>query len=190
MILFNAQLLYAQETKVLVSSVEANREEFQGFNVLDGNRDTRWSSSFEDKQTLKIILPKAQRLENLRIFWDNSHAKHYKIKVSENKKKWTLIYNEKNKKNASLDFIELREPQLVKYINFDFCKRNTEYGYSIFEIKFNDQILKKFLAQGNDGSEQLNVSKNQKKIDKSVERKIDENKDILKPQKTDKLIHI
>lgn len=144
-LLFNIHVLHAAEVIVTVSSKERDIESFDSGKVVDGKMQTRWSSAFADKQFLKIILPKALPIKTIEIVWETSHAKHYKVKVSENKKGWTLIHNDKNKTNNSSDLITVKKDKDTRYINLEFIQRATSYGFSIHEIKFNGKILKNFL---------------------------------------------
>lgn len=144
-LLFNAHVLLAAEVTVTVSSKERDIRTFDGGKVFDGQMDSRWSSEFADKQFLKIVLPKALPIKTIEVIWENSYAKHYKVKISEDKKGWNLIYNEKNKENNSSDLIQVKKDKNTRYINLEFIKRATSYGFSIYEIKLNGKILKNFL---------------------------------------------
>ncbi|MDD7986166.1 discoidin domain-containing protein [Lentisphaera marina] len=195
-----SQLFSVDTTIVKVTSMERPIPTFKGGNVLDGSMKSRWSSKFEDHQELKIVLPKALLIESIEIHWEASYAKHYKIKTSEDKKKWSLVHVQKDKTDSKKDLIKLKEAKKVQYINFDLVKRGTQYGFSIFEIKLNGKKLKDFLALNgidNFHVESIIIGAN-KKVDEQnkVEQKTSKSKESPKPKsppkskKTDDFIYI
>ena len=201
--LFSVQIMWASEVSVAVSSKERGSDEFKGVNIFDGKMETRWSSEFKDKQKLQIVLPKAIELKSMEIIWEGSYATNYKLKVSEDKNKWTLIHSQKGKTDSSSDMIKLQKTKNIRYINMELYKRSSQYGFSIFEIKLNGKILKNILKDNgieNYKLVSLMIDEQDQKTGKTKQKtsspsKIKEKKPTqksapLKPKKDGNLIYI
>ncbi len=120
------KLLEVEKQNVKASSGNA-------YYAFDGNFGTRWESEWNDPQWLTINLGKIQKVNSLTIFWETAFGKEYEILSSADNKKWLSVYNEKNS-NGGVDKIIFDNLE-TRYLKFNFLKRGTQWGYSIWEIE-------------------------------------------------------
>ncbi|MBN2406380.1 MAG: discoidin domain-containing protein [Elusimicrobia bacterium] len=102
--------------------------------AVDGNMETRWGSQHEDNQWLEIDLGEKKSLSGLIIYWEAGYAEEYNILVSNNAKKWDLVYSTK-RGDGGTDEIKF-EPTSTRYVKIHAKKRGTDWGNSIFEVEF------------------------------------------------------
>jgi beta-glucosidase len=69
------------------SSVES--AQYPGSNAVDGDATTRWSSAFSDPQTLQLDLGAKSSISEIKLTWEASYGKAYKVEVSNDGQAWT-----------------------------------------------------------------------------------------------------
>jgi photosystem II stability/assembly factor-like uncharacterized protein len=101
--------------------------------AVDGNYNTRWSSSFSDPQWIYVDLGKTYAINRVKITWEAAYAKDYLIQFSNDANTWTTITSKTG--NASLvnDYTSLSGNG--RYVRIYGTSRATQYGYSIFELE-------------------------------------------------------
>ncbi len=105
-----------------------------GENAFDGNLSTRWSSRWVDTpQWLERDFKTDTTFNKITINWETAYAKTYKIQVSDDRINWTDIYFTDNG-NGGTD--EIIFPTVTaRYVRMYATERGTEWGYSIYEMK-------------------------------------------------------
>jgi hypothetical protein len=120
----------ALDKKVVTDSHES--DSFREAYLTDGNMETRWSSSYVDDASFTIDLGQAETFGFIRIEWESACGKVYSVSVSEDNTNWTPIINERNGTPARMDYSF--QEVTARYIKWQGIKRNTDYGYSMFEF--------------------------------------------------------
>jgi len=125
----NAQNIALNKT-VTCSSLENNY--YSAKSIVDGNLNTRWSSSFSDNQWIQVDLGNAYNLTGCNITWEDSKAKSYTIQISNDATKWTTIYTYSNNSSATNN---LSLTGSGRYIRINCLIRSDKYGFSIWEFE-------------------------------------------------------
>ncbi|MFH1369502.1 MAG: discoidin domain-containing protein [Elusimicrobiota bacterium] len=119
-----------ENRKATASSNEAkNTPEF----AVDDNMATRWSSEFSDPQWIEIEFEDSVPVDKIKLCWESAYAKEYQVQVSDDKKKWYVVYEEKNGSGGT-NIIRFN-PVSVKYLKVYGVSRGTDWGYSLWEIE-------------------------------------------------------
>lgn len=110
--------------------------------AVDGNPNTRWSSSFNDNQHLVVELPDAMTIRTVGIHWNSADAKRFTIETSDD----GVSYTAASKRDLvgtgeGLQTITLTRPVRTKFIRFDLRERSTQWGVSIHEIYLNGKPI-------------------------------------------------
>ncbi len=114
---------------VTVSSVE--KTGLEGYNAVDGNFSTRWSSAFSDPQYIIVDLGSVQSLSEILLYWETAYGKSYLVQLSDDGTTWRTIVTENNS-DGGIDKITTTEKS--RYIKILGQQRGTQWGYSLFEI--------------------------------------------------------
>ncbi|MEV4642477.1 discoidin domain-containing protein [Actinoplanes sp. NPDC049548] len=126
-----AETLLSQGKPATASSSE-NPGVFPASAAVDGNTGTRWSSAFQDPQTLDVDLGASSTITRVELNWEAAYAKTFKIQTSDNGSTWT---------DASPALTGLLGVQSVtvnataRYVRMLGTARATGYGYSLWEFK-------------------------------------------------------
>ncbi|MFC0403373.1 discoidin domain-containing protein [Paraburkholderia rhizosphaerae] len=106
---------------------------FPASNVVDGDLTSRWSSAFSDPQTITLDLKSVKTFDRVVLFWQDAHATDYQIQTSTDKVNWTVVANRTNSPGGveQIDF----DPVSAQYVQMVGTKRNTGFGYSLFEFQ-------------------------------------------------------
>ncbi|GHG99785.1 discoidin domain-containing protein [Streptomyces lanatus] len=78
----------------LRKTATASSEEGSGSratNAVDGDPNTRWSSAYEDEQSIQIDLGERVTFDRVAILWEQAYAKTYTIQVSDDAETWTDV---------------------------------------------------------------------------------------------------
>ncbi|GAA4223885.1 discoidin domain-containing protein [Actinomadura meridiana] len=59
--------------------------------AVDGDPNTRWSSSYNDDQYIQVDLGKAASFDQITLVWEVAYAKTFKVQVSADGDKWTDV---------------------------------------------------------------------------------------------------
>ena len=119
----------AFQKPVTTSSVE---DTYTGDLAVDGDYETRWSSLFEDPQWLTIDLQGVYFIDNISLFWETASALAYEIEISTDNTNWTTLAS------VSSGSGEIEEHVVNgqgRFLRLYLTERNTEYGYSLFEVE-------------------------------------------------------
>ena len=122
--------LVSEGKSVTVSSVEGD---YVGALAVDGDPTTRWSSEFEDPQSIEVDLGEAYNLDRIELLWETAHASAYVIEGSATGSSWTELVNV----TASTGGEEVHAGLAgsYRYIRLTGTARATEWGYSLFELQ-------------------------------------------------------
>jgi hypothetical protein len=138
----------AKGATITASSTQVKWEgEGPAASLVDGNMQTRWSSTYDDEsvtapntardnaQHLIIDLGKSSPLSQLKIDWETASAKAYTVQTSDDGETWTTVSEQKEgEEGPRTDEIALKEAK-GRYIKLNLTARATKYGYSIYEIE-------------------------------------------------------
>ena len=107
-------------------------------NAVDGNTTTRWESESTDNQWLTVDLGLKYYINHVIIYWEKASGLKYNIEVSEDSIVWMPAYQfapsgsfPVESRKDDFTFSEV----IGRYIRFSGVKRNSQWGYSIFEFE-------------------------------------------------------
>lgn len=100
--------------------------------VVDGKKDTRWSSVSLDNEWIYIDLGSTQPVGAVRLDWEASYGKAYKIQVSNDAKTWREVYKTSEGKGG-VDFISFPEVD-ARYVRLFGIERGWWFGYSLWSF--------------------------------------------------------
>ncbi|MBB5634957.1 gliding motility-associated-like protein [Pedobacter cryoconitis] len=118
-----------------VSPVKAYASSGNPEAAIDGNPGSRWESKFEDPQYLTVDLGILTKVNKISISWERANAKDYNLLASKDSLTWDTLAVKRNMPlEVRTDFIDSIGKN-YRYIKMDGRKRNTPYGYSIYELE-------------------------------------------------------
>ncbi len=120
--------------KATASSTQDDDDQYAPANAVDGKEETRWSSKWTDDEWLCLDLGSVKGIDAIDLQWEAASALEYKIQVSVDGKTWTDAFIQKDGKGDH-EAIRFDSKQNVRYVRIFGVKRNTEYGYSLWEVK-------------------------------------------------------
>ncbi|WP_321335262.1 discoidin domain-containing protein [uncultured Bacteroides sp.] len=100
--------------------------------VADGKEDTRWSSVSLDNEWIYVDLGSVQSIGAVRLSWEASYGKAYKLQVSNDAKTWKEIY----KTNEGVGGVEeITFPEVdARYVRLFGLERGWWFGYSLWSF--------------------------------------------------------
>lgn len=105
-------------------------------NAVDGNAATRWASkSNTDPAWIRVDLGASANISRVRLQWDLSCAKAYRVETSENDSSWTSVYNTTDGKGGVEDLTVAGRGRYVRVFGTTRCRTGTSYGYSLQEFQ-------------------------------------------------------
>jgi hypothetical protein len=123
--------LVSRGSRVLASSVESDA--FAAGNVVDGDRNTRWSSEFSGPQWIQIDLGRRYAVEAVRLVWEVAFARTYEIQNSDDGKTWRTVYTQNAGMGGTEEITNLDVD--ARYIALYCTQRAAQFGYSLWEIE-------------------------------------------------------
>ncbi|MDR6554843.1 discoidin domain-containing protein [Paenibacillus qinlingensis] len=104
-----------------------------GNKAVDGNKGSRWESAFSDPQWISVDLGATVSISNVILYWENASGKAYTIEVSTDGENWTPVFATTTGAGGlnNIDF----SPTNARYVKMSGTQRNTQYGYSLFEME-------------------------------------------------------
>ncbi|MBU1619624.1 MAG: discoidin domain-containing protein [Gammaproteobacteria bacterium] len=110
--------------------------------AIDGDLTTRWESAWgedvadadADKAWLQFDFGAKTAIGAMKLYWENAHAKEYAIYVSDDAQHWYQLRYMVGSKGATEEFLNLDVH--VRYLRLQGISRQTQYGYSLFEVEF------------------------------------------------------
>jgi hypothetical protein len=114
------------------SSVESNSDNYRAGRAVDGNIDTRWSSSFDDNQWITIDLGQDRRVTRVQLRWEVAYARRYRVQVSSDGGSWRTVADVDNG-DGGIDEQPLNVD--ARYVRILCDRRATEWGFSLWEFE-------------------------------------------------------
>lgn len=115
-------------------------------NLVDGVQTSRWESARTDNENVIVDLQAIAELHKITIYWEGAFAKSYKIESSLNKTDWATLENITNGVGGTESYT-VNNVQ-GRYIRISCLERTSingvKYGFSIFELVVNGNILQSF----------------------------------------------
>jgi beta-glucanase (GH16 family) len=106
---------------------------FNGQYAVDGDINTRWSSTFSDPQWIRVDLGADYNINRVKITWEAAGGKDYLIQVSNDTINWSPLRAVTNNSALVNDFTGLSGHG--RYLRIYGTARMLPYGYSIFELE-------------------------------------------------------
>ncbi|MGQ5650264.1 discoidin domain-containing protein [Streptomyces sp. EKR5.2] len=114
-------------------------------NATDGDPGTRWSSSYEDDQWIRVDLGSQQSFDRVDLVWEQAYAASYVVQVSTDDATWTdaksvdntAVPLPFNNGDASLQ-VEDFTAQTARYVRLNCGLRNTSWGNSLWSLSVID----------------------------------------------------
>jgi hypothetical protein len=126
-----AGTLLSQGRPATASSTEAAA--FDASQAVDGNDQTRWSSSFSDPQWLQVDLGTTQSITQITLKWEAAYAKAFSIQTATNANgPWTTVYSTSTGTGGVQN---LNVTGTGRYVRMYGTQRATQYGYSLYEFQ-------------------------------------------------------
>ncbi|MER7167413.1 discoidin domain-containing protein, partial [Micromonospora sp. NPDC000207] len=116
------------------SSVEVNAV-WDARYAIDGDSDSRWSSSFQsDPQWLSVDLGAVWQVTEVRLMWERAYATAYRVEVSTDGRNWTVVYRTTAGSGGTVTIAVPRTP--ARYVRMVGTARVMQgYGYSLHEFE-------------------------------------------------------
>ena len=131
----NGDSVSTSENLALNKSVTASSEGGQNSasKVTDGDKSTRWESSFTDDEWIYVDLGVEKSINKVEITWETACASEYEIQVSTDGNNWVTVSKVTNS-GAGEKVTEFAAVD-ARYVKMVGLSRATDYGYSIFEFE-------------------------------------------------------
>jgi hypothetical protein len=100
--------------------------------AVDGDLNTRWSSTFNDPQWLQVDLGSAADISQVVLRWEAAYATAYRIEVSSDAQNWNQIYSTITGHGGTET---LAVNGSGRYVRFYGTQRVGGYGYSLWEFQ-------------------------------------------------------
>lgn len=101
--------------------------------VTDGNGGSRWASEYRDAEWIYVDLGRETDFNEVVLKWEDAHAKHFKLQVSNDAKSWSQVYEEQDSRGGEM---AVKLPaQKARYVRVEGLERASMWGYSLFEIE-------------------------------------------------------
>jgi len=105
--------------------------------AADGVMTTRWSSAWSDHQWWMVDFGRTEKVGRVTLHWEDAYAAAYGILVSEDGQTWRKVY-ETEQGDGGIDEVTF-DPQPVRYVKIDLRRRATRWGFSLYEVGFNQE---------------------------------------------------
>ncbi|WP_225821826.1 discoidin domain-containing protein [Streptomyces naphthomycinicus] len=100
--------------------------------AVDGTRDTRWASEWNDDQWLRIDLGSTHRVGRVTLDWERAYGKAYGIQLSTDGANWTTVWSTTTG-DGGLDTARFVGTP-ARYVRVTGTQRGTQWGYSLYEV--------------------------------------------------------
>jgi hypothetical protein len=101
--------------------------------AIDGNLNTRWSSSYADPQWLSVDLGARRFISKVELVWEVAASKNYDLQVSDDGSTWRTVFTEPNG-NGGTDVIASLNTA-ARYVRLYSRSRTTRWGVSLWEFR-------------------------------------------------------
>ncbi|WP_233081732.1 di-heme oxidoredictase family protein [Rheinheimera soli] len=108
--------------------------------AIDGDMTTRWESAWgddvanADNAWLQFDFGAKTAIGTMKLYWENAHAKEYAIYVSDDAQNWYQLRYVAGSQGDTEEFLNLDVH--ARYLRLQGITRQTQYGYSLFEVEF------------------------------------------------------
>ncbi|SBT40985.1 penicillin acylase family protein [Micromonospora auratinigra] len=101
--------------------------------AVDGSLGSRWASSYNDNQWIRVDLGAARGVGRVVLRWESAYATGYRIEVSGDGSTWTPVFAT-TVGNGGVDLVTFA-PTTARYVRMYGVKRATSYGFSLYEFE-------------------------------------------------------
>ncbi len=123
----------AFEKPAYVSSTETQYTNYAK-KAVDGDTVTRWSSEWnKDPSWISVDLEETFEVGRVKLTWESSYAREYKLQVSLDNTTWTDVY-ETSKGRGKVEEITF-DHVMARYVRVYMTKRALQWGYSLYEVE-------------------------------------------------------
>ncbi|WP_433261885.1 penicillin acylase family protein [Micromonospora vinacea] len=105
--------------------------------AVDGSLGSRWASSYNDNQWLRVDLGAARSVRRVVLRWEAAYGTSYRIEVSGDGSAWTPVFTTTTG-NGGVDNATFA-PVTARYVRVYGVKRATSYGFSLHEFELYGQ---------------------------------------------------
>jgi acyl-homoserine lactone acylase PvdQ len=102
-------------------------------NAVDGNVSSRWASSWDDNQWLRIDLGSSRPVGHVSIRWESAYASSYRIETSADGATWTTAASVAAG-HGGLENVGF-PVTTARYVRLYCLTRGTSYGFSTYEVE-------------------------------------------------------
>ncbi len=119
--------------KMVRASTTEQRADVSADFAVDGDDQTRWSSSFSDPQWLAVDLGKPTLIDRVVLKWEAAFATAYEIQTSDDGTNWKEVASQPSSLGGeeTLRF----SPVTTRWVRLFATKRATEFGVSLYEFE-------------------------------------------------------
>ncbi|ANS70516.1 secreted protein [Streptomyces lincolnensis] len=100
--------------------------------AVDGDTRTRWSSTFGDRQWLRVDLGANATISQVVLRWETAYARAFQIQTSDDGTAWTTIHSTTT---GTGGVQTLDVDGSGRYVRIHGTQRGTAYGYSLWEFQ-------------------------------------------------------
>jgi hypothetical protein len=101
--------------------------------AVDGDMGTRWSSNWDDDESITVDLGAAQPVGRVVLNWEAAYGKAYDIQVSTDGQNWTTVYATTT--GAGGQDVDRFAVTNARYVRMQGVTRGTGWGYSLYEFQ-------------------------------------------------------
>jgi hypothetical protein len=101
--------------------------------ACDGDRSTRWSSAFTEKQWIKVDLGRRWQLTEITLDWEAAYAVGYRVETSLNGRTWHTLWATSSGQGGEVSVDA--DGAVARYVRMSGTKRSGAYGYSLLEFE-------------------------------------------------------
>ncbi len=101
--------------------------------ALDGDVSTRWSSAFDDNQSITVDLGAEHTVKRVVLSWETAFGKTYEVQGSLDGKDWSTLSSVASG-NGGVDDLQVAASK-ARYVRVLGTKRGTVWGYSLYELE-------------------------------------------------------
>ncbi|MFC9331816.1 GDSL-type esterase/lipase family protein, partial [Kitasatospora sp. NPDC057015] len=103
--------------------------------AFDGKPATRWSSAYNNNESIQVDLGTAQSVGSVALTWEAAYGRDYDIQASTNGTDWTTtLFQRRGHVGAGTDTITFT-PTTTRYLRMQGITRGTPYGYSLYSFQ-------------------------------------------------------
>ncbi|WP_326550886.1 discoidin domain-containing protein [Micromonospora sp. NBC_01813] len=101
--------------------------------ALDGDRSTRWASTWQDPQWIRVDLGENWIVTEVRLAWESAYATAYRVEVSRDGVNWTRVFATSSGTGGT---VVVDVPSVVaRHVRVYGTSRSGGYGYSLYEFE-------------------------------------------------------